>query len=396
MIKSLDSTNRMLGILRACSMSNRQIEQLALAGISIELEGTACTPLEVHFSDTKRITFFDAHQAEQTSIRAMPIDGRGQIQFRNPGEAKLAVANASNAQISLGKLLELREDYLIFSLALLEGKSFMERKAAKSRAIDMAKERAHKVAPGCPLYSIAAKWEVDFSDARKYLRRGSSPQTAEQALIKALGGPARGVVAVALNVDPTSSTVLWGDEIVMYIREEDLATALCDRAKTWIRSPEGSEIARLKLASSHNVKIQRVAKSESEAQVSRDTGAAARKVTGLDEVKNQILSALQSECPATFPSRTKDDQPIVWSTEAAKGEAMARPQTIMDDLPDAMDERDLRNILDNMQITCAEGVLLTAIKQLIGEKVICLVPPEGNGPYEVWTRVAFEDEYRDD
>ena len=158
----------------------------------------------------------------------------------------------------------------------------------------------------------------------------------------------------------------------------------------------------MKLASSNqNVKIQRVVKSGSGAQDGRDTGAAVHKKAGLDEVKNRIMCGLESDCPALFPSRTKEDQPIVWTTVAAKGhnfkgEAMALPQTLMAELPEAMDERDLRLLLENMQITCAEGVLLTAMKQLIDEKVICLVPPEVNGPYEVWTRVAFEDIYRED
>ena len=236
---------------------------------------------------------------------------------------------------------------------------------------------------------------MEFQEGhRQKLLRETPKQVAEQLLMDALGGQARGVLSVAVPYQPDTGAVIW-DSITVFVRSEELAEALVQRLTSGIQGL-GGKLNSVKWKKQARPKVTSVGRQQ------RSGPAGSRDRTGpvapIERIKAAILQDIHDHGPATFPSMTRDDLSIQWVGVPATDTDPAIPQTTLDDLLSFEEDmgdtsRDLRRILEASDLVVTAEVLFKAIIELNSERAIRMESASAtdDNRYHIWSSLRYKD-----
>jgi hypothetical protein len=386
-IMPTDMSQKMLALLKAAGMTKVQIEQLVLSVLNKQLEGTeiAGTVTEVFFYDTKNRYLVDDKDMARNSPGAVDFTdlAKGLVILKEKEHASQVIEHLdSKLELSLGAALGvpgLDQIQCVFPLA--RRFSGRHREELAQGALEEAETRAQAllIQGGGQLLRVQTKLFCDFREGmRTEALRRTTPMAAEQELKPFLGDEARGILAVATEVDPETNTVQWRGEVSIYVQGDDLARNLVTRLQEGIRrkgrgTSPSDMLKSVRVDRKHPPAITAVRRKQAE----RLPAKASATVADLEETI--AAETFRCDCTVVFPIRTKTGTALVWASHPSTGVEAGTHQTTMDELPDicSLDGyTDLRRILDDLGLEYNSAVLLQALMNLMANNTLTAEPSD--------------------
>ena len=232
----------------------------------------------------------------------------------------------------------------------------------------------------------------------------TTPRRAEEMCISALGGRPRGVLSIAMGIDPQTNAVIWNDEMTIFMQGKGLAEGLIERLSGSGIRPTSGHFTRVCLQRNAVCRMAIVERRTTSAPAAQGGAAAGRQVVHtapIDQVKQTMLDFLYTDGTVTFPSVTSSGENIRWQDAPTTEGDEGGKQTQLEELPEPAarmgDIIDLRTVFAQAEMVVNAKVLFQAIADLVKENAICLEAPEDeNGPYKVWSQIRLDAAYEDE
>ena len=400
-IKPTEGGRKLLALLVAAGMNKVEIEQLLKSQLNKKLEDTlaAGAVTEVFLYDTKDIVFVDDKQRVRNSRGAADFTevGRALITLKESGhESVVAKTLRSELNFTLGDALDLPSlDQFQFVFPLGRRFSGTKREEIAQTALQLAEARAKTmlVPDGGPLFRVQIQMIFDFKDKmRTEAMKRTNQAQAERQLMSLLGGTPFGIMAVALAVAPASNAVQWSDEHSIYVQGDNMMRNLITRlssdggVKGADRGASADVIKRVRMVKKFSPTITPIRQKQAVLSAAKASATVAQLETAI------ATGVFESDLPVVFPTRTKENKELIWTTRPATETEAEEQQTTLEQLPEVMlmdGFTELRSILHDEALEYNASVLFEALMNLIKSSMLMMEPSDDDTHYLLFSALKY-------